>query len=76
MKTQYITPKTETIVLAEIESMLNSTIVKNNGTITQNADCSTYTDNDGGFNYGGEWSGEGGSDAKSFDQWEVWEEFQ
>lgn len=75
MKTQYITPKTETIILAEIESMLNSTIVKNNGTITQNADGSDYSGNDGNFNYGGEWSGEEGSDAKSFGQWELWEDF-
>ena len=76
MKTQYITPKTEAIILAEIESMLNSTIVKNNGTITQNADDTKYSDNDGNFNYGGEWSGEEGSDAKSFGQWEPWEEYK
>lgn len=75
MKTQYITPKTEVFTFFEMESILNSTIVKNNGTITQNADGSNYTDNDGNFTYGGEWSGEEGSDAKSFGQWEPWEDF-
>ena len=76
MKTQYITPKTEVFTFFEMESILNSTIVKNNGTITQNADGSDYSGNDGNFNYGGEWSGEEGSDAKSFGQWEPWEEYK